>query len=513
MRTSSWFLVGLICSFASLVSVAGCALEVELGEPAAGEESSSAVLGAVPGTEATKGLGATADDLAEWERADALVPAPDPDGPRPVPVPVPDDGPTPSPGPVPSDCPIPLAGGSVEAVSVPEECQFCGNLLCEPGETLRNCPWDCARCGDGRCTEGGGESTATCWRDCGTRCGDRVCNGAENADSCWDDCRPRLSSVLVQKVRYCRSSGPICNSTQTDADFHWWDRFDVAKEKQKRTFIADASEPAPEQVERLVFIAAGQQNSLDDDEATLLTGQSSSWKNPFGRRDSRRRVSIGSQSLARRLFETESFHFDPSTTYMGLALDARFNYNFSSSNKREIENAYYEWLQDKFEPGRIKLIYLAGFSRGGCLVLRLARRFTLDYPDVPVVVSAFDPVCKGGEFGASSCFPDPLGCVDNPIEGGSDYARATDMRVQFENRDNLRVLNMVAGECVTNLDCGVRPLSHRDHSGNNPMRIDDWYEQRWYEAGHVAMGNSTLLIDRALAHLRTSCRALGVPGC
>jgi len=62
-------------------------------------------------------------------------------------------------------------------------------------------PQLCA-CGNGTCEPNLGETTATCAKDCGSRCGDGACNGAETGDRCYADCgacgngRCELNEVL-----------------------------------------------------------------------------------------------------------------------------------------------------------------------------------------------------------------------------------------------------------------------------------------------------------------------------
>jgi Trypsin-like peptidase domain len=57
------------------------------------------------------------------------------------------------------------------------------DALCASGVTSSLCP-----CGDGTCDAAGGETTVTCPADCGTSCGDGVCNGAESPVDCPADC-------------------------------------------------------------------------------------------------------------------------------------------------------------------------------------------------------------------------------------------------------------------------------------------------------------------------------------
>ena len=49
-------------------------------------------------------------------------------------------------------------------------------------------PGPLCTCGDGTCDPQSGESSATCPADCGSQCGDGVCNGGETPESCPADC-------------------------------------------------------------------------------------------------------------------------------------------------------------------------------------------------------------------------------------------------------------------------------------------------------------------------------------
>lgn len=70
---------------------------------------------------------------------------------------------------------------------------FCGNKLCETGETCYSCNNDCPsclinECGNGTCENG--ENSATCSADCTdtSTCGDGVCQSNEYCYSCSSDC-------------------------------------------------------------------------------------------------------------------------------------------------------------------------------------------------------------------------------------------------------------------------------------------------------------------------------------
>lgn len=402
--------------------------------------------------------------------------------------------------------PIAPCIGSIEQECI--ESDYCGDGVCGGTEGIFNCPYDCGHCGDGFCSSI--ESTKWCSTDCGSACGDKVCNGAESVANCLTDCGPSFDTVLLDRVRRCRNNAPWpCNSKLNKAEFHWWEDFGVSNDKQKRTYIARAWDPGYANVRHLVFLAAGQQNDVfDDDSPSLITGQLNGYKNGFGRTTGTKEVALHQSSLARRL--AEELHVELDETYIGLAFDARFNYDFTSANKAEIENAYYSWLSDRFQAAQLESVYLAGHSRGGCLVMRLAQRFNYEYPDVPLIVHVFDGVCKysNGELGLGSA------TISNPIATGDFYARAVDMRHLFYDTSKLRVLNFVSGASVIadlplGVGDGIRAFAHIQQGSGGTVTIGDWYEQRWNKMGHNAIGLSPSLVGTALVEYNLACAELG----
>ena len=75
----------------------------------------------------------------------------------------------------------------------PQPMAVCGNMTCESGETVMNCPGDCVSCGDHVCTAPT-ETNANCPGDCTTTgggnavCGNAVCETGEDMTSCPLDC-------------------------------------------------------------------------------------------------------------------------------------------------------------------------------------------------------------------------------------------------------------------------------------------------------------------------------------
>jgi len=78
----------------------------------------------------------------------------------------------------------------------------CGDHNCSAtcGESLANCPADCATCGDKVCSPG--EAPATCVEDCCGACGDGLCKGyacGENPEKCPDDCGKACGNQTCEK--------------------------------------------------------------------------------------------------------------------------------------------------------------------------------------------------------------------------------------------------------------------------------------------------------------------------
>lgn len=328
--------------------------------------------------------------------------------------------------------------------------------------------------------------------------------GLGNSANCVDCSLPTI--LTVEKVRYCKWSFPVCNSEITRPEYGVWEGNGVANEKQKRTFLSRASDPPISSVRYLMFVAAGQQTGdfPGDDVSTLLTGQSTDW-NDFSSTDSAKQVTTRSDSLARRIVATGRWPM--SNTFIGLAFDARFNFDFGADEKNDVEDAYYDWLTGKFFADNMQGIYLAGFSRGGCLVARLALRFRKDYPNVPLILHVFDGVCAehsvthpwdGPEFGLIDSKE------DNPVSMNDYSAWEVDMNQQFHDPANLAVLNMVGGEKV--LVDAARGFSHVDASGNPTQLFHGsrtWYRQTWHDSSHNDMDNGDRVTDAVNHFIRS----------
>lgn len=229
----------------------------------------------------------------------------------------------------------------------------------------------------------------------------------------------------------------------------------------------------------------------------------------FDKTDKTKYVDTDPNSLAHNVFHATAWQV--SYTSVNLAFDARFNFDFAEGEKQDIEDAYYQWLRNKFDTGRIRSIYLAGYSRGGCLVARLASRFNRDLPHVPLIVHIFDGVCApvtvthpwdAPEWGLTKS------TLGNPFN--SNYsAYKVDMFQRFPNRDRLAVLNQVGGDKV--IVDQARAFTHQDATEPTSELFDNgrrWYRQTWHNLNHETMHNRDRVED-ALHHLWQSCWELG----
>ncbi|CAM2064747.1 hypothetical protein SCOR_05200 [Sulfidibacter corallicola] len=303
------------------------------------------------------------------------------------------------------------------------------------------------------------------------------------------------TQVLLEKVRYCRFGIGWCNGT-TPHEYRHWEHHDVAKEKQKRTFITRYNEPEIGNVSHLVFISAGQREEIaGDPHASLVTGQPEGFADSFSNTDAAEWKTIDADSLPVRMFE-EGVR-DPSDTFAAMAFDARFNWGFTGENKREIVNAYFDWLRSKYYGTNIRSIYLAGHSRGGALVTHLAKKFKEYYPGLPVILHLFDAVPNINQLELASS----ISHVPNPLDGAS-YAYLADFQELFPQRTNLAIFNFISGAKVITIKSSVRAMVDREAGliGGTVVNLG-WYRHQWYNLGHVGIARNEAVIDQALDHL------------
>jgi pimeloyl-ACP methyl ester carboxylesterase len=310
------------------------------------------------------------------------------------------------------------------------------------------------------------------------------------------------SVATVDRIRYCRTTiAPICNSKLMD-EYKPWDTRNVDEVRQRNTFISRYVDPGIDNVEHLVFLSAGQR--LDAPfvgaQGNRVTGQPDDFERHWADHEGQKEKSIDAESIAARIFRQTVR--TTGNTFAALAFDAQFNWGRSKAEKHDVESAFYEWLRGKFRPENIRSIYLGGHSRGGALVLRLAKRFKQEFPHVPVIVHAFDAVPKvdQGELMSTGAK------IDNPVtDDSSFFTYTTDFNAYFPIKKHLYVLNLVSGDMVlreaTERLAPVRAVSDVNASGAQGLDTV-WYRQVWYDLNHSAIASSWRTLDPALEHLR-----------
>ncbi len=323
--------------------------------------------------------------------------------------------------------------------------------------------------------------------------------------------------VLLERVTYCAElrwpkTLNLCKRWHTPAEYSAWTAAGVPEGKRKDTYISRLTPwVTKSQTRFLVFSAAGQQppgNGVDNG----VTGQWAGYKSAFEKTTGARWVEMDNNSMMRKAMEAKTTAgnklFDVNETFMASAYDTKFNQLVGEDKKKRMENAYFNWLKSKADPAKLKLIYLAGSSRGGCLVLRLAVRFRQDpqFKNVPLILQSFDGTCsKNGTL-----YDDRLNItwseVSNPI--GSHYLedwwrrRAgyyLNLPALFPNRSRLAIRHIVSGDHV--VVPTVRPWAYKNRNYNV-----GWFKQKWLPYLHKTIGRqyevSADTIDPMLAHLK-----------
>lgn len=293
--------------------------------------------------------------------------------------------------------------------------------------------------------------------------------------------------VVLERVRPRYGSTP--------AHFSSWDQHGVPASRTEKTLIARVSTPPASVTRHLVFMSAGQQNQQFSD---ALTGQLVDYESGFAMGSASRVVDVGPTSLLKDLLVKEGYLSSPEQalldmgeTYAAVAFDAAFGW--SMSHLGAVEMAFYDHLRGSVDMNRIETITLAGHSRGGCLVARLAKRFRHDYPDIPVMLELYDPVCMYDNIFGYSEFGIQAGAhpYHNPHHGNY-FTVGTDIRAQLtphaasgQDVSSLRVLNVSSGEGTA--------TAHAFTQWSDPDILTEgthpWYERVWIDGEHEVADN------------------------
>jgi hypothetical protein len=212
----------------------------------------------------------------------------------------------------------------------------------------------------------------------------------------------------------------------------------------------------------------------------------------------------------------QSSMFPSSNTFFATVFDTQFDQLTGDSEKTKILNSFTDWLLTKAYKSNLKGIYLAGSSRGGCLVMRMAQKLINEkgYGDVPIIVHSFDGVCKQTQ--------EELGVyneqIDNPVSSASDRKSwKTDMNAQYNSKSKLRIRHLSSGDEVVWIITGVHSFTDKYASASYYTKYyggNMWYEQQWIDMSHTDLGrtygNSANTIDPFVTHLTGSYSYLGL---
>lgn len=301
-----------------------------------------------------------------------------------------------------------------------------------------------------------------------------------------------ISSLVLDRVRRCRNKRFFCNSVVVRNEYNVFSSH--AKRQQKKLFLSQVNVPPRASTRNIVFIVAGQQTQKGpfvpkDGQDSGLTGQNSD----FGKRFNRKTGSVGytvrSNSLVNEILRTGMF--SKADTFVGMVFDARFNYEFRRNRKDRIVGAYLNYLVAKLGAAPPRTIYLAGHSRGGCLVMRLAQALTARYPQTRIIVHNYDGVCSipgsvspttKSEFGVGRSK------IRNPLNSNYEVA-TTNIASQLPRQNCLAVRSFLSGEKV--ILKAVRSFGHfsfRETSNSlfTPNNFP-WYTQTFYNDKHHAI--------------------------
>lgn len=243
---------------------------------------------------------------------------------------------------------------------------------------------------------------------------------------------------------------------------------------------------APALRNALVVMSAGQKISSSG-HTSGLTGQASDWDASCGD-VSCPNVTLDGRSLAMKLRALG--WLPPATTWMAVVNDNNFDHLFDSGKKQRMVDGFVHWLEGQVRP-ETRTLYLAGSSRGGCLVMRMAQalRNNPNLDGIELYVSSLDGVCKysQGELGT---FGEK---INNPVRPwGTSYGGwATDLSAQFPRQGRLHIFHIAGGEEVAPLT-GIRTFSA--YSGSTPPSTGTdlnwgWYKQNWVRWKHKEIGN------------------------
>ena len=243
---------------------------------------------------------------------------------------------------------------------------------------------------------------------------------------------------------------------------------------RQSTYIACAQEPAPADVDTVVLIVSGQQR-IDGGADACGTGQPLGYLEDWGTQPANTTIAISDASIAASVLN--SGVFAPARTFVSLVFDSRFQWESTANNKRRMEAAYTAWLGSKASTAGIRRVVLLGASRGGALVLRLARSLRT----------------LGGGWATADIFVGAVDAVPNVLQG----ELRTDAFARCDNPRETKLLGFAQQADLVGFYAGVKAPVVRHVVTGNPVVLDvivhslcapaapaSWYTQTWETLSH-----------------------------
>jgi len=300
----------------------------------------------------------------------------------------------------------------------------------------------------------------------------------------------------------------------------------IPSKKLKHAFMAHVG-AVPTSVEYIAVFSSGQQgiDKMRLQNPSVVSGSTGSYRSGGG-------FVLDELSMSGKFFTcTDDFCFNGGNSDKTLQLsifDSLFDFQEDEETKQKLLEGYEAFLLDSVnsrdKTTKLKAVYLAGGSRGGCLMARLAKSLIAreDLNHVKFIVQSFDGVCRpDGEFGTT------FRRTFNPLKKrGSNpskwwYGYKTDVTKQFkkEHTERLCMRQIVGGEKVfTDLargfthkgwDCRKK---HCKVPSKSRRRI--YYEQTWTNLGHVELlsnhAHDSEIVKPMMEHFKTCKQRLSI---
>ena len=325
-------------------------------------------------------------------------------------------------------------------------------------------------------------------------------------------------SIRLERVRRCRNRFFFCKSVVDNRDYEVFGRHGMSTKNQRKVYITTINKPA--RTKNIVFVVAGQQfrsNILRKyGDPSGVTGQPRGYAKGFKRRTVWRYSRISANGLLYKILKTG--YFSLSNTFVSAVFDARFNFEFLDNTKGKIENGYYHYLLQRLKGNTPGTIYLAGSSRGGCLVFRLAARLIKQFANARIIVHSYDGVCKTGLLSQGE-----FGVKRRPVRRNPYNKRYfvyhSDMNARFSNRKCLSIMSFLSGEPPGKFKgfwkywVRVRAFGHlgfaRSNRVTNRLVLANgfpWYTETFYNDEHLSI--TWKHHEVAVAHFEKAMRSL-----